>query len=130
MRGAYALALLVVMAAPPSAASTLFSDGFEACCTVGGSVSGLAGSGLVLRLDAGTVDESLAITNDGRYRFRAALAAGVGYNVSVQTQPAAGPSCMVVRGSGVIEAAPVSDIDVRCSERLLWDSGSWGQDWH
>ena len=129
MRGARTLALLGCMAAGPAAASTLFSDGFEACCTVGGTVRGLAGSGLVLRLQAGAVDESLAIDTDGGYRFSAALGVGVAYAINVQAQPAAGPACRVLNAGGSMPAAPVRDVDIVCSEALLWDDGDWGEDW-
>ncbi len=81
--------------------------------TVGGTVAGLAGSGLVLQ-DNGTSD--LAIAADGTFKFDRALADGAPYNVTVLTQPSSPvQTCRVVNGIGTIHAADVSDITVNCT---------------
>ena len=123
------LLLWAVLAAPDASASTLFSDGFEPCCTVGGRVSGLQGPGLVLRLEAGSDTDALAIAGNGRYAFRLQLAEGQAYRVSVQAQPAAGPHCRVFNANGVLALASATDADVACSDGLSWDAGVWGEDW-
>ena len=129
MRPVTVLLLALAPMAAPAMASTVFHDGFEACCTVGGAVAGLVDGGLVLRLDAGAVVETLPITSNGRYRFQAVLPPGAEYAVSVGSQPASGPSCHVLRASGVMPPAPVNDVDVACSDGLRWDTGVWGEAW-
>ncbi len=81
--------------------------------TVGGSVSGLAGSGLVLQ-DNGADD--LAIGGNGSFAFAAPVASGGSYNVTVKAQPA-GPSqaCTLANASGVATTADVANIVVTCA---------------
>lgn len=122
------LLALVPMAAPVSAAP-IFGNGFEACCTVGGTVAGLAGGGLVLRLDSGAVVETQPITSNGAYRFQAVLPPGAGYAVSIASQPVSGPPCHVLHASGDMPPMPVTDVDVGCSDGLRWNTGVWGEAW-
>ena len=56
------------------------SNGF----TIGGAVTGLAGSGLVLRLNGGN---DLSIVGNGAFAFETALQNGARYDVVVRTQP-------------------------------------------
>ena len=130
MRSLVVLLLAVAPMAAPVAASPIFGNGFEACCTVGGTVAGLAGSGLVLRLEAGAVAETRPIAANGAYRFQAVLEPGVDYAVSITSQPASGPACNVLHANGVMPPTSVSDVDVVCSDALLWDTGQWGESWH
>jgi len=80
--------------------------------SIGGSVSGLVGSGLVLQLNAAN---DLAIAADGSFTFTAPLADGSVYTVSVLTQPT-GPAqtCSIVNGSGTLAGADVTDVQVSC----------------
>jgi 6-phosphogluconolactonase (cycloisomerase 2 family) len=82
-----------------------------AAYTVGGTVSGLAGSGLVLRNNGGN---DLAIAANGAFTFTAALTSGTAYSVSVQGQPA-GPTqtCSVASGSGAV-GSNVTNVAVTC----------------
>lgn len=81
--------------------------------TIGGNVSGLAGSGLVLRNNGG---DSLAISGNGAFTFPASAANGAGYSVTVQTQPAnPGQTCSVTNGTGTASGANVTNIVVACS---------------
>ncbi|MCW5664984.1 MAG: hypothetical protein KIT35_14190 [Piscinibacter sp.] len=81
--------------------------------TVGGTVSGLAGTGLVLRDQARAV--SLPVAADGRFVFPGRYASGAAYDVRVGTQPS-NPTqvCRITRGRGTV-AADVDDIAVACS---------------
>ncbi len=81
--------------------------------SVGGTVNGLSGSGLVLQ-DNGGDDKS--ITGNGSFTFSAKVAVGDPYEVTVLTQPA-GPAqvCSVSNGSGTMGAANVTDVSVACS---------------
>jgi Kelch motif protein len=83
------------------------SSGF----TVGGTVSGLNGSGLVLA-DNGT--DTLAITGTGSIAFTFKSVVSGAYNVTVQTQPAnPAQNCVVTSGSGTATAS-VSNVQVTC----------------
>jgi environmental stress-induced protein Ves len=80
--------------------------------TVGGSVGGLAGSGLVLQNNGG---DDLSIGSDGSFTFPTAIPSGAPYSVTVAAQPT-GPaqSCTVANGSGVVGAENVTNISVSC----------------
>jgi hypothetical protein len=87
----------------PASTSTSFN--------VGGTVSGLAGSGLQLRLNGGA---ALAVTTNGVFSFPAQLAAGTSYAVTVVQQPTAPTQlCSVANGSGTV-AGTVINIQVTC----------------
>jgi hypothetical protein len=80
--------------------------------TVGGTVGGLAGTGLVLRNNGG---DDLAIGSDGSFTFPTGVPSGATYDVTVAAQPT-GPtqSCTVTNGSGVIGAENVTNLVVSC----------------
>lgn len=107
----------------------LFSDGFEACCSVGGTVSGLAGTGLVLRLSAGAVQEDLTIAGNGPWSFSTPLVEGVAWSVSVRDQPGGGPGCQIANPGGTMGTRPVRDVAVHCGAALQWDAGNWNDLW-
>lgn len=132
MRRSLVWALLAAVPVPPAAAQTvpmIFSDGFEQCCTVGGTVAGLAGSGLVLRLAAGSATEDRAITANGPWRFTTPLTHGTDWSVSIQSQPSAGPACQLSNAAGTMGSSHVVDVAVYCASALQWDAGEWGQLW-
>jgi hypothetical protein len=81
--------------------------------TVGGSVSGLAGSGLILQLNGAN---DLTVNANGRFNFPNALAKGGAYAVTVKASPSAPvkQACSVGQGSGSIAAAPVNNVAVTC----------------
>jgi len=99
--------------------------------TVGGTVSGLAGSGLVLQNNGG---DDLAIAADGGFTFATALADQSSYEVTIATQPG-NPiqSCTVANGSGTLAGSNVSDVAVQCSTEpaalvldvSMLDFGTW-----
>jgi uncharacterized delta-60 repeat protein len=80
---------------------------------VGGTVSGLAGSGLVLEDLAQRTE--LAIAGNGAFEFPLPYGAATAYDVAVKLSPT-NPAqiCTVDRGTGVVAAANVADIAVRC----------------
>ena len=91
--------------APPPTAQTV---------TIGGTVSGLSGSGLVLQNNDG---DDLSVASDGAFVFRTAVAADTGsYHVTVKRRPA-NPmqTCTVTDGSGTASRANVTNIAVKCS---------------
>ena len=81
--------------------------------TIGGTVSGLAGAGLVLQNNDG---DDLAIDEDGDFTFASELVDGSDYSVTVLSQPT-GPSqaCIVTHGEGTLAGSNVSDIVVNCT---------------
>lgn len=89
---------------------------------VGGTVSGLQGAGLVLRINGGG---DLAIASDGSFVFAQALPDGSGYTVAVASHPV-GPAqhCSVSKGTGSISGGPVDDIQVSCETREFTIGGN------
>ena len=80
--------------------------------TVGGTVSGLAGTGLVLQNNGG---DDLLITGNGPFTFATALDDGSVYNVTVAVQPSnLSQTCTVTNESGMLEGANVTDVEVTC----------------
>ena len=77
--------------------------------TVGGTVSGLTGAGLVLQNNGGN---NLAVSGNGAFTFATPLAAAAPYAVTVQTQPA-GQNCTVQNGSGTVNTT-VTNVAVSC----------------
>jgi uncharacterized protein (UPF0179 family) len=78
--------------------------------SVGGAVSGLAGTGLVLLNNGGN---ALAVSSSGSFSFSSQLTQGSSYNVSVGTQPL-GQTCSVSNGSGTV-SANVNSVTVSCT---------------
>lgn len=87
--------------------------------TVGGSVTGLTGAGLVLRNNGG---DDRAVTADGAFTFATSVGAGSPYNVTVFTQPT-GQTCTVQNGSGTANAN-VTNVAVSCGALALAVSSS------
>ncbi|MGH3627408.1 MAG: beta-propeller fold lactonase family protein, partial [Sciscionella sp.] len=78
--------------------------------TVGGSVTGLSGTGLVLEDNGG---DNLAVSASGPFTFATKLNSGAAYNVTVATQPS-GQTCAVASGTGTI-SANVTTVAVSCT---------------
>jgi sugar lactone lactonase YvrE len=80
---------------------------------VAGTVSGLAGSGLVLT-DNGT--DSLNVSASGSFVFATKVMVGSAFSVQVQSQPAQPTqTCVVVNGAGTASATDVTDVAVSCT---------------
>ena len=80
--------------------------------TIGGSISGLSGAGLVLE-DNGGADLPVS-ANSTTFTFATAVISGGAYLVTVKTQPS-GESCTVSSGSGTVGTANVTGVVVNCS---------------
>ena len=80
--------------------------------TIGGHVSGLSGTGLVLR---NNFDDDLEISADGGFTFATALYDGSTYSVTVLTQPT-GPdqTCDITNSNGTVSGAEIVDVAVTC----------------
>jgi len=90
------------------------TDAGQSCYAVGGAVSGLTGTGLVLQ-NNGTDD--LTVAADGSFTFATKLLDGTNYSVIVSTQPI-GQTCSVTNGSGTIAAADVTNVAVACADNI------------
>ena len=90
--------------------------------TIGGSVSGLAGSGLVLQKNGG---DNLPIAADGPFTFATPLDDGSTYDVTVLAQPNnLSQTCSVTNGSGTLAGGNVTDIEVTCVTDTFTIGGS------
>ena len=80
--------------------------------SVGGTVSGLVGTGLALSLNAGA---PIPISTDGPFQFPGTLSSGSNFNIASATQPV-GPfqSCLADTGSGTVGGSNVS-VSVVCT---------------
>jgi len=79
--------------------------------TVGGTVTGLNGTGLILQTNAGDV---VPVSAAGAFTFANQLGSGAAYTVTVKTQPSA-QTCTVTNGSGTVGTANVTTVAVACS---------------
>jgi hypothetical protein len=80
--------------------------------TVGGTVTGLAGSGLVLQNIGG---DDLPISASGAFTFATGMPSGTSYAVTVKSSPTSPLQvCDVAGGVGAIAAANVKNVDVSC----------------
>ncbi len=81
--------------------------------TIGGLVTGLAGTGLVLQNNGG---DDLTISADGSFTFGTSITDGGSYSVSVVTQPTSpDQDCSVTNATGSVSGSVVSGISVSCS---------------
>ncbi len=88
--------------------------------TVGGNVTSLTGSGLVLSLN-GT--EDLPIGAFGPFSFATKVATGAQYSVTVKSTPPA-QACTVMSGSGTMGTANVTNVAVACNTSAYKVGGS------
>jgi hypothetical protein len=82
----------------------------SAAFTVGGTISGLTGNGLVLADGTDTTSPAPAATT---FTFPTKLASAASFNVTVTSQPA-GQTCTVSNGTGVILTSSVSNVALTC----------------
>src|SRR5213594_41529 len=80
--------------------------------TIGGSVVGLSGTGLVLQDNGG---DDLTVTGTGTvsFTFKTAITSGGTYNVTIKTQPSS-QVCSVTNGSGTA-TANVTGVQISCA---------------
>lgn len=88
---------------------------------IGGAISGLTNSGLVLRNNGG--DDLAVPANASSFQFATPVAYGGGYSVSVQQQPT-GLTCVVNNGSGTNVAANVGGVGISCSTNMYTIGGN------
>ena len=81
--------------------------------TIGGTVTGLTGTGLVLEDNAG--NDLLIGANATTFTFATPVTSGAAYSITVLTQPA-GQNCTVTNGSGTTAAVNVTNVSVACTQ--------------
>ncbi len=80
--------------------------------TVGGNISGLAGSGMTLQLNGAN---DLPISASGGFVFPQAVASGGSYAVTVSAQPAnPTQTCSVSNGSGIVTSSNITNVAITC----------------
>ncbi len=85
--------------------------------TVGGVVSGLFGTGLVLE-NNGAEDLSLAV--DGRFAFPTRVVLGTRYTVTIKAQPTAPIQvCTIENAAGAVGNSDVTNVNVSCGALAL-----------
>lgn len=83
--------------------------------SIGGTVTGLANNNFVtLSMNSG--DEYLVVSSNSSFTFFNSLADGSVYNASVLSNPTTpNQSCTVINGSGTLQGADITDIEVNCT---------------
>ncbi len=89
---------------------------------VGGTVTGLAGPGLILQAPDGS---EVAIDSDGAFTFPKSVESGAQYSTNVVTQPT-NPyqTCVIANASGTVSNGPVIDILVTCTTNKYFVRGT------
>ncbi len=97
----------------PGTAQTisLSGTGISSTYTVGGSVTGLVGSGLVLQDNLG---DNLSISGNGPFTFATPVTTGNPYSITVFSSPIA-QNCAVTEGSGTVASANITNVLVTCT---------------
>jgi len=97
------------------------STGGSGPYTIGGTVTGLVGTGLILQDNGGN---NLTITGNTAFTFTTTIARGQTYNVSVFASPTAPvQTCTVANGSGTA-TANVTNVLVTCSTGTVTIGGN------
>ncbi len=80
--------------------------------TVGGTITGLNASGLVIKLNGGT--SKIVSVGSTTFKFSTALTTGTSFAVTVSSQPN-GQVCLISNGSGTIGSANVTNVSIICN---------------
>jgi hypothetical protein len=84
---------------------------------IGGTVSGLSGSGLVIQNNG---SDNLIIESNGAFEFPATLLSTEQYDVTIFTQPNyPGVTCNITNGTGIVNSnADIDDIYISCNQQI------------
>jgi sugar lactone lactonase YvrE len=84
---------------------------------VGGSVTGLAGAGLVL---ANNGTDTVAVSADGSFKFGTQMQSGQNYAVTVKAEPAnPTQACVVTNGAGTMASSDITNVGVTCTTKTF-----------
>ncbi|HEY4446135.1 MAG TPA: hypothetical protein VGN30_17755, partial [Steroidobacteraceae bacterium] len=82
--------------------------------TVGGTLTGLRGQGLVLEDNSGN---DLSLSSNGAFAFSNRIKKNSAYSVTVKTQPSnPTQTCSVHNGSGTVSKNNVTNVIVSCTQ--------------
>src|SRR6202162_562423 len=110
-------------AAPPSSSSSS-SSGAAATYTVGGTISGLTGTGLVLK-DTTNSHQVTVAAHATTFTIMPGINTGTAYAVSVLTQPTSpSQTCTVTGGTGTVASANVTSVAVTCTTNAYTVGGT------
>jgi hypothetical protein len=102
----------VVASGSAGSGTSTSSSGGNEFVTIGGSVSGLQGTGLVLQ-NNGT--DNIQIGMNGPFTFPAKLQFGSVYDVTIASTPTSpAQSCSVMNGSGLANGA-ITNVEINCA---------------
>lgn len=95
--------------------------------SIGGTISGLTGKGLVLQDNSG---DNLSI-NPGAtsFTFATPIASGGSYNVTVLSQPSS-QTCNVADGSGPVTSANITSVQVTCTTNAIGSTFAYVSNQH
>jgi 6-phosphogluconolactonase (cycloisomerase 2 family) len=80
---------------------------------VGGTASGLSGTGLILTLNGGS---DLSVSASGNFVFLTRLTSGTDYTVAVKTQPSSPTqTCALANFAGKVGDVPITNVSVSCT---------------
>jgi len=101
------------------------SNGSTPRYSIGGTITGLNGSGLVLQNNGA---DDLTSSASGSFVFSRGIVSGASYSITVKTQ-ATNPFqfCGVTNGSGTVSEADVTNITVDCPVSILASATAFGQ---
>jgi hypothetical protein len=115
--GTYSVTVLTQPTGPAQICTVANGTGTAVTCvlsfTIGGNVTGVVGTGLILQDNGG---DNLTITTNGAFTFKAPLPTGTAYAVTVFAQPASpAQTCVIATGTGSGTAgANVASVVVNC----------------
>ena len=96
--------------------------GSLATYSIGGTVTGLTGTGLILQTNAGDV---VPVSAAGAFTFTNPLGSGAAYTVTVKTQPSTpAQNCIVTNGSGTVGTTNITTVAVACTVANYTVSGT------
>jgi N-acetylneuraminic acid mutarotase len=95
------------------------NGGMPQSYTIGGTITGLVSSGLVLANGYERVSPAAGATS---FTFATVLASGANYTVTVKTQPN-NEMCQVANGTGQVGSAAVTNVSVTCAVPTTYSIG-------
>src|SRR5258708_13169932 len=102
----------VLLSACSGPAGTTTGGGGGGPYTIGGTVTGLTGTGLVLQDNGG---DNLSITGNTAFTFKTSIAKGLPYNVAVSTPPSSPAQTSTVSNAAGTANAHVTTARTTCS---------------
>jgi Galactose oxidase, central domain len=115
LAGAALAAVALLLAACSGGVSNTDTTSAVTTFTVGGTITGLSGAGLVLQNNGG---DDLDVTASGSFVFPTTLITGNRYMVSVLSQPSSpAQTCVVANGGGVVANGNITTIAIQCADK-------------